>query len=324
MITYNHAPYIRKAVDGVLAQEASFPFELVIGEDFSTDGTREIVLAYERAHPHVIRVVTSSRNVGMHANADRMRMVCRGDYIAFCEGDDHWHDVSKLRKQVDFLQEHPDYVLVHSDCDLLYVRTAKRLQNYLGPRYHLDDARAYEEILTRERIVQTLTVLAKRGVFEAVLKEAPECSDPKYLMGDIQVWLELSRRGKVKYLAESLATHNMLEESATHSRNPEKELRFALSARDLIYHYVEKYDCSQEAANAAKASATLIALEKAWKAANGSLGHELFKEHRSLRRRMSPHALLLWLGSQSRVARAASVPLIAGYLAGRDRFVARY
>src|SRR5450759_4098791 len=91
MITYNHEPYIRKAIDCVLAQRTNFPFELVLGEDYSTAGTRKIVFDYAKRYPDIIRVITSEQNVGMHKNGSRTGQACRGRYIAYCEGDDYWH-----------------------------------------------------------------------------------------------------------------------------------------------------------------------------------------------------------------------------------------
>ena len=109
IITYNHAPFIRQCIEGVLMQKTTFPYELVIGEDCSTDGTREIVLDYAQKYPEIIRVITSESNVGAFENEKRAYFACRGKYIAICEGDDYWTDPDKLQKQVDFLEEHPDY-----------------------------------------------------------------------------------------------------------------------------------------------------------------------------------------------------------------------
>ena len=120
MITYNHEPYIAQAIDGVLMQETDFPIELIIGEDCSTDRTREIVLEYQKKHPDIIRVITSDKNVGMHKNAHRTEKACRGKYIAFCEGDDYWIDPLKLQHHVEFLKKNQDYGMVHTDASVLF------------------------------------------------------------------------------------------------------------------------------------------------------------------------------------------------------------
>lgn len=111
MITYNQAPYIPQAINGVLQQKTNFPFELVIGEDCSTDNTRDIVFDYQKKHPTVIRVITSDKNVGAKINEKRTREACRGKYMALCEGDDYWTDSLKLQKQVDQLEEYPELVM---------------------------------------------------------------------------------------------------------------------------------------------------------------------------------------------------------------------
>ncbi|MBM3299903.1 MAG: glycosyltransferase, partial [Deltaproteobacteria bacterium] len=107
MITYNHRPYIAQAIECALNQQTDFPFEIVIGEDCSTDGTREIVFEYQRKHPDVIRVLTSDRNLGPMHNFLRTFDACTGKYVAICEGDDYWHHPEKLKMQVDFLESHP-------------------------------------------------------------------------------------------------------------------------------------------------------------------------------------------------------------------------
>ncbi len=107
-VTYNHDKYIAQCLEGILMQRTSFPFEMVVGEDCSTDRTREIVLAYEKKYPDKIRVITSETNVGPNQNALRVQQACRGKYQAYCEGDDYWIDPLKLQKQVDFMETHPD------------------------------------------------------------------------------------------------------------------------------------------------------------------------------------------------------------------------
>jgi len=109
MITYNHEKCIAQAIESVLMQETTFPIELVIGEDYSTDNTREIVKRYAALRPDVIQPLLHERNVGMRGNGDAVLEACRGQYIACLEGDDYWTSPQKLQRQVDFLDQHPDY-----------------------------------------------------------------------------------------------------------------------------------------------------------------------------------------------------------------------
>lgn len=111
MLAYNHETYIREAVESIVKQDADFDFELLIGEDASTDATLAVCKELQQANHHIIRLVTSADNVGMHRNFARLWCRAEGEYIAFCEGDDYWIDSKKLNKQVDFLTANFDFSL---------------------------------------------------------------------------------------------------------------------------------------------------------------------------------------------------------------------
>lgn len=133
MITYNHEAYIAEAIEGVLMQQTDFPIELVIGEDCSTDGTREICLIYEQRFPDKIRVLPRARNLGIVPNYVNTLKNCNGQFIALCEGDDYWINPQKLQYQVNFLLENPTYPGVCSNVEILYEADQTRgVQNAYG------------------------------------------------------------------------------------------------------------------------------------------------------------------------------------------------
>jgi glycosyltransferase involved in cell wall biosynthesis len=111
MITYNHEKFIAQAIESVLMQITSFPIELVIGEDCSTDRTRQIVQHYAQLRPDVVRPLLPARNLGMHENFQSVLATCRGEFIAILEGDDCWTSPLKLEAQVNFLKSHQDYAI---------------------------------------------------------------------------------------------------------------------------------------------------------------------------------------------------------------------
>jgi len=115
MITYNHEPFIGQAIESVLGQQTDFDYELVIGEDCSTDATRSVALAYQAQHPNRVRVLCHEVNMGMLRNAATCTAACRGKYLAKLEGDDYWTDMRKLQKQADFLDAHPDTALCYTN-----------------------------------------------------------------------------------------------------------------------------------------------------------------------------------------------------------------
>lgn len=108
-VTYNHEKFLRQALDGFLMQKTSFPVEIILAEDCSTDGTRKICEEYKAKYPEQINYIFSDHNVGPQANELRAMQAVRGKYIAYCEGDDYWTEPNKLQWQVDFMESHPEY-----------------------------------------------------------------------------------------------------------------------------------------------------------------------------------------------------------------------
>jgi glycosyltransferase involved in cell wall biosynthesis len=110
-ITYNHELYIREAIDSFLMQETNFDFEIVISDDCSTDRTAQIISEYVKKAPNRFNFQTSKHNIGSENNFKKTLSLCKGKYIAICDGDDYWTDRNKLQKQVDFLEQNKEFVL---------------------------------------------------------------------------------------------------------------------------------------------------------------------------------------------------------------------
>lgn len=117
MKAFNHAPYIAQAVESVLAQRTTFPFELIVGDDVSTDNTRAILRELQARHPDRLRLVLPERNLGGAGKGlyAATLEVARGAYIATMDGDDYWNSADKLQRQVDLLDAHPEYSMCFTD-----------------------------------------------------------------------------------------------------------------------------------------------------------------------------------------------------------------
>jgi glycosyltransferase involved in cell wall biosynthesis len=111
MVTYNHERFIGQAIESILGQEVNFDYEIVIGEDCSTDGTRAIVADFARRFPGRIVVLWRKRNLGAMRNAAGTYAACNGQYVAVLQGDDYWTSKDKLQKQVNFLDSHPEWAI---------------------------------------------------------------------------------------------------------------------------------------------------------------------------------------------------------------------
>lgn len=143
LITYNHEAFIEESLQGALNQNAPFEYEIVIGEDCSTDNTRDILVEYHRKYPDKIRLILHQQNQGATKNFVTTIQACRGEYIALLEGDDYWISPDKLRVQAEFLDTHPETAFCFTDTLALDNETGKIIRRVGFPQekdcYDLDD-----------------------------------------------------------------------------------------------------------------------------------------------------------------------------------------
>lgn len=108
--TFNHEKFISQCLDSILNQKVNFNYEIVIGEDRSSDNTRSICESYKNKFPEKIRLILNNENIGLRKNNFNVWSNCKGKYIAYIEGDDFWSDFNKLQIQIDFLESNPHII----------------------------------------------------------------------------------------------------------------------------------------------------------------------------------------------------------------------
>jgi glycosyltransferase involved in cell wall biosynthesis len=108
-VAYNHGKYIARTLDGFIMQKTDFPFQVIVGDDASTDNTADIIREYADKYPDIVKPVLRPKNIGGTSNSLDLYSRAHTKYVAICDGDDYWTDPLKLQKQVDFLEAHPDY-----------------------------------------------------------------------------------------------------------------------------------------------------------------------------------------------------------------------
>lgn len=203
VITYNHVNYIQKCIDGILMQKTDFDFEIIIGDDVSTDGTREIVKEYATRYPDLIKLnLRQKRGTGIPGKENFVSTLemCTGEYISLCDGDDYWTDPLKLQKQVGFLEENRDYsTIFHKvrEIDLSGIPTDNILDNpEVEKTYTLED-------LANGNFIHTPSVVFRRN-FEKL---------PSWFVyapvGDYPLHMLNAQYGLIKYLPEEMASYRI-------------------------------------------------------------------------------------------------------------------
>ena len=206
--TYNHERYIRQTLDGALRQQTDFEIEIVIGDDASTDNNQQIIQEYVDKYPNIFRAFLHKENQGPKEprefggrnNVLQLLKVCKGDYVALCEGDDYWTDATKLQKQFDFMEANPDYAICHHNMQVIYED---------GSSEHLfnDENQKVEssivDILEDRWFIATAATLY-RNIFR--VKDFGEWHS-RAAAGDWALVIQLAATGKIHYLPKIMGVY---------------------------------------------------------------------------------------------------------------------
>lgn len=236
-ITFNHALYIRKCLDGFLMQRTNFRYEILIHDDCSSDGTEKIIKEYEALYPDILKPIYQIENQfsqGIAINPTYNYNRAKGEFIAFCEGDDYWTDPLKLQKQVDFIKN-------NNDCDLIYNRVKQYRESdrrFLNKIFGGPFEEFYD--LIRFNTIPTLTVLLKKSVLQEYLKDI-EPEKQNWAMGDYPLWLYISLKGKIRFLPEAVGVYRILQESNSHFTDYQKEKNWISSNFKMKKYFLQRY-----------------------------------------------------------------------------------
>lgn len=240
-ITYNHADYLREALEGFLIQKTDFPYVAIVHEDASTDGTADVLREYAEKYPYIILPIFEKENQYSKRDGSLRKILNTASeatgakYIAMCDGDDYWTDPLKLQKQVYFLEDNPEYVLCYTKVKL-YTQSMKAITGEFG-----ELRRNTEELILLGNSIPTVSVIIKYEAYLNYLKDViPE--DKKWLMGDYPIWLYCISKYKIKFLNFFSGTYRILEESASHSTTSKKWLDFQFSIQNIQIFFLNKFE----------------------------------------------------------------------------------
>lgn len=242
MITYNQESYIAQAIEGILMQKTNFQFELVIGEDCSTDNTRLICKEYKKKHPDIIKLLLPKKNLGSNENFNQIIKMSLGKYLALCEGDDYWTDPYKLQKQVDFLECHPDYGMCYTNFNILFNRTGKVIQNVaksLHDRYPMIYSNQ-EEFIIKKGYVCPPSWLFLRSIFLQYNPIDSACD------GSFCMFSYFISKTKIYFMNDVTCTYRVLNNSASHSSDPLIDYKRRKDLLELQFQLIDQYKLSDD------------------------------------------------------------------------------
>lgn len=247
IITYNQEKYIKQTVESVLAQQCTFALEIIIGEDCSTDSTRQICIDLQSQYPTTIRLLLNETNKGIVRNYVDTIKEARGKYVADCAGDDFWIDPLKLQKQVDVLEKNTDVILVHTNWKDLDEETGtvlddgrrkkesfkenpvdknysiKLLNQYAGPIFHL------------------CTSCFRTEDVKKIFSQYSSYFDGTYWCEDYQLTFLLLQQGKFYYIPDETLMYRLRLNSACNTADLKKASAFLFNTLLLRLRLAEDF-----------------------------------------------------------------------------------
>ena len=238
--TYNHGKFIAQMLQGALNQKTNFDFDIIIGDDASKDDNTLIISKYAQKYPDKIKAFLHPKNLGPSEprelggknNVGFLFSQAKSEYIALCEGDDYWTDPLKLQKQVDFLDKNMDYSLCHHQMEVIHED---------GSPVHLFNHDNQQDTSTiRELLADKIWFLGTAStVFRNVFTNGMPDWWWKTASGDLGIFIEVVRYGKIKYLPETMGIYRKHLGGMTNIHTSQN--RFFLQNRMEMFQNLDKY-----------------------------------------------------------------------------------
>ncbi len=241
-MVFNHEKYIEQCLDGLLMQVTDFPFELIVHDDCSTDSSAYIIQKYAEKFPKIIKPVLQKENQhskGIDVVSTQLIPMMTGKYIAFCEGDDYWIDESKLQKQVDYMELHPECGLCFTDFNIFCQDTNEYKYDLLKTHaQEYPSNYSLEEWIIKAGYVAPMTWVYRKELYLRNKRI-------KTVDGTFVLFSHFLYYSNVHCMKEvTTAVYRILSESASHSKNPERVYIRAKGLFDTRLELVKRYNLS--------------------------------------------------------------------------------
>jgi len=242
IICYNQKDFIQQAIDSVLNQQMSYPYEIIIGDDGSTDGTSEIIAKYAKEHSE-IRYYRHKKNLGLMRNYSFCHRQAKGKYIAVLDGDDYWIDKTKVDKQVAMLEVDNELGMVHTQYDIKYMYPKllgkRNFKNVLSKNQAIENS-SFDGIFANSAICSSTVCYRKKIVDDFKLMD--EFDKGVFAMEDGPVFLVCSLNNSVGYIEQSSTVYRVNKNSVSHSVDIEKRLQFLKDTLAVREYFMKLID----------------------------------------------------------------------------------
>jgi len=227
LITYNHEKFISQALEGAIHQETDFEYEIVVGDDCSTDSTQSIVTEYKNKFPDKIKYHRHDKNIGMIGNWIQTIQSCKGEYIAIIEGDDYWTDCQKLFLQASLLDKHPEYSMCFHKVGFITDNQGDNPDIYLN-QYLQRSTYTISDVITQKWFIGSCSMMVRNEYWKTFPKKV-------YALKAIDVLIQLmaGAHGDIGYIDKEMGIYRIHSQGISQQQWLGKENTFEYTIIDL-------------------------------------------------------------------------------------------
>ncbi len=233
-ITYNHGSFISKTLDSFISQKTDFAFEAIVADDFSDDNNRSIIAEYAQKYPTIIKPVFREKNIGSLPNYVDALSRAEGQYLAICDGDDYWTDDLKLQKQVDFLDNNPDYSMCCHPFRQTYIDRSVQ-DKIITPWDFVSEDVKQRGYLTIKDLFPVNPIGSLTVMYRWSLKNKTPDWMKDYHIGDLVLHLLHADKGKIGVIDQVMAVYQRHANGVWFgNETKEKQRSFAVEYANLL------------------------------------------------------------------------------------------
>lgn len=243
--TYNQEKYLAQAIESVMMQKCDEPFEILIGDDCSTDGTGKIADEYQSQYPEIIRVIRPEKNGGASLNMVRLMQAAKGNYLVICDGDDYWLRDDMMQMYVDTFAAHPEVGMICAKAKK-YIQEKKTYEGTLGYA-------GVEDLMTMlhdNSDVAAPTIAFRTALMKKCIAECSWYITNNHFYDSIMAYW-FTYNSQVKFIDEEIAAYRIISGSACHASSMEKEAEYARRYFAVKWHFILTHPdiCNEELYN---------------------------------------------------------------------------
>lgn len=244
VLVYNHEPYLRQCLDGIVKQKTKFNFEAIVHDDASSDKSADIIRDYANKYPNIIKPIYETENQYINGYEHMGKILLpyiRGKYVAFCEGDDYWTDPNKLQQQVEIMESHPEcYMCLHR---VDSVQEDGSPINYPFPRNEMKTGIINSRQLVKLTwIFQTTCFMFRREVYELFRNQPLTIKKVLREFEDLKLYFFFANLGPAYYLNKSMSVHRDSSKGSWSLKQKEKSKTAKLKTFNEIIEFYKLYD----------------------------------------------------------------------------------